>query len=144
MQPNRIFVSGILLAGLALWPAWAQGTGNYGSIGQQGRGNAAGIAQTGSGNAAGILQFGRGNTGIITQDGAGNTACLVQTGRNLDGSIQQVGDYQATGVWQTPSGSREIPVETCANATTRREVMAYAIGRTGPQPTVRGRGRSVR
>ncbi|WP_368066660.1 hypothetical protein [Hyphomonas sp.] len=144
MHRTRILVSGIFLAVLALSPAWAQGAGNYGTIGQQGRGNAAGIAQTGSGNAAGILQFGRYNTGVITQDGAGNTACLVQTGRNLDGAVQQVGDNQTMGVWQTPRGSREIPVETCANATTRREVMAYAIGRVGPQPTVRGHGRSVR
>lgn len=145
MRNKALFAAGFLLASLTLSPAaWAQRAGNASSVVQQGGGNGAGIAQTGSGNTAGILQFGRGNTGVITQEGTGNTACLVQAGRNLGGSIQQVGDYQTTGVIQTRAGVREIPVEVCATATTRREVMAYAVGRIGPQATVKGRGRGIR
>lgn len=144
MKRTRVFVSGLFLASLALSPAWAQGAGNYGSIGQQGRGNAAGIAQTGSGNAAGILQFGQSNTGIIAQDGTGNTACLVQTGRNLDGAIIQAGDNYTTGILQTRGGVQEIPVELCATAKSRGHVFAYLAGRRDAGGNMLRQGRAVR
>ena len=101
MKRTRLIVTGLFLASLALSPAWAQGARNTSMVRQEGAGNAAGIQQTGTANEAGVLQFGRGNTGIITQEGTGNSACLVQAGRNLGGSIQQVGDYQTTGMFQT-------------------------------------------
>jgi hypothetical protein len=129
MKRTRLIVTSLFLASLALAPAWAQGARNTSMVLQQGAGNAAGIQQTGTANEAGVLQFGRGNTGIITQEGTGNSACLVQAGRNLGGSIQQVGDYQTTGVFQTRNGFREIPVEACAKTTTRAHVWAYAVGR---------------
>jgi hypothetical protein len=129
MKRTRILVSGLLLASLALSPAWAQRATNRAMVLQQGAGNAAGIQQTGIANEAGVVQFGRGNTGIVTQEGTGNAACLVQAGRNLGGSIQQVGDYQTTGVFQTRSGMREIPVEACDRVTTRSQAWAYALGR---------------
>ncbi len=145
MQRTRLFVTGFFLANLAFSPAaWAQGAGNFSSVGQQGRGNAAGIQQTGSGNEAGLLQFGRANTGIITQEGNGNGACLVQMGRNLSGAIEQVGDYQTTGVLQTRRGTQDIPLELCATAKTRGHVLAYVSGRGSGKVTVGGPGRSVR
>jgi hypothetical protein len=116
---------------------------NTASSVQEGRGNAASVVQTGSGNAAGIRQFGRDNTGAITQVGSSNSACLIQAGRNLDGAIQQVGDNQSNGLLQTRWGSSEIPVEVCAAATTRGDVMAYAPERPErpERARVRARGR---
>ena len=109
---------------------------NISTTTQEGRANAARVVQTGTGNIAGIRQFGRDNTGAITQVGSSNGACLIQAGRNLDGAIQQVGDNQSNGLLQTRWGSAEIPVEVCATATTRADLMAYAPER--PE-AVRGR-----
>jgi hypothetical protein len=76
---------------------------------------------------------------VITQQGSGNTACLIQAGRNLNGSVQQVGDNQSDGLLQHRWGSDVIPVDVCTTATTRREVMAYAS--PNPQRDVRTRTR---
>ncbi len=138
MQGSRIYLAGFILASVSLCPAaWAQETPNASSVLQEGSGNAASIVQTGSGNAASIRQFGRDNTGIVVQSGTGNSACLVQAGRSLTGTIQQTGDNQSIGLLQTRWGSNEIPVEACATAGTRQDVMGYAIRR--PDTSARGR-----
>ncbi len=170
MQRRTTFLATVLLAGLTLSGVadaderrgrlgqqrpngWGQqhavarpaGAANTSSTLQEGRGNAASIVQTGAGNAAGLRQFGRDNTGAITQAGSNNTACLIQAGRNLDGAIQQVGDNQSSGLLQTRWGSSEIPVEVCATATTRGDLMAYAPERPEhPRVHARGRGRGER
>ena len=105
------------------------GSANASSTIQEGANNAASVVQTGSGNAAGIRQFGNDNTGAISQVGSNNTACLIQAGRNLDGGIQQIGDNQSSGVLQTRWGVVGIPVEVCATATNRGDLMAYAPAR---------------
>lgn len=121
--------------------ARADARANASSIVQEGRGNAAGVMQTGAGNLAAIRQFGQGNTGVIVQSGSGNTACLVQAGRNISGAVQQAGDNLSTGVLQTRWGSSDIPVDVCTAATTRQDVMAYAVRRpTAPAP---GRARAA-
>lgn len=124
--------------------ARSPGPANLSSTIQEGFNNAASVVQTGSGNAAGILQFGRDNTGAITQTGSSNTACLIQAGRNLTGVIQQIGDNQTNGLLQTNRGSTDIPVELCATAATRRDVMAYAPERPeSPRARARARGRGA-
>lgn len=115
---------------------------NASLIVQEGSGNAAGVLQTGAGNVAGIRQFGQGNTGVIVQSGSGNTACLVQAGRNINGAVQQTGDNLSTGVLQTRWGSSDIPVDVCETATTRRDVMAYAVRGNATAPRGRMRSRS--
>lgn len=154
MHPTTPRLMAVLLAGLTI-SGVAQADEGRGRFGQQraaanvsttvqtGSGNAAGIAQAGTGNDAAILQFGRDNTGTVLQAGSGNTACLIQSGRNLDGAIQQVGDNQTSGLLQTRWGSREIPVDVCSTATTRRDIMAYAPRRTEDmiRSDVRARGR---
>lgn len=117
------------------------GAANASSTIQEGRGNAASVVQSGAANAAGIRQFGRDNTGAITQVGSTNTACLIQAGRNLNGAIQQVGDNQSNGLLQTRWGSSEIPVEVCATATTRGDVMHYALERPDRPERARSRAR---
>lgn len=144
MKRTRVLASGLLLASLALSPAWAQRAPNRATVLQQGAGNAAGIQQTGVSNDAGVLQFGRGNTGIVTQEGTGNAACLVQMGRNLGGTIQQVGESQTFGVLQTRGGLQEIPLALCDTAKSRGDVWAYMSGRGGFKMSVGGTGRSVR
>jgi len=160
MQRRTVFIATMLVAGLALSGVasaddgrsqrpngWGQrhavarpsAAANSTSTVQEGRGNAASVVQTGSANAAGIRQYGRDNAGAIKQVGSGNTACLIQVGRNLNGGIQQVGDNQSNGLLQTRWGSAEIPAETCATATTRGEIMAYAPER--PEIVQRGRAR---
>jgi len=120
------------------------GTTNASSTIQQGHGNAASVVQLGASNSAGVRQFGRDNTGAITQVGSSNTACLIQAGSNLNGAIQQIGDNQSSGLLQTHRGSSDIPVELCATAATRRDVMSYAPERPeSPRVRARERGRGA-
>ncbi len=169
MQPRTLFLAAVVLASLTLSGVagadelrgrpgqqrsngWGQqhaaarpAAANASATVQEGRGNAASVVQTGVGNVAGIRQFGRDNTGAITQAGSNNTACLIQAGRNLDGAIQQVGDNHSDGLLQTRWGSAEIPVEVCATATHRADLMAYAPERpetTRVRRRARGRGDS--
>jgi hypothetical protein len=114
---------------------------NQVSVVQQGSGNGAGVLQTGSANTAGVMQFGRGNTGVITQEGSGNTACLIQTGRNLNGSVQKIGDNQSDGVLQNRWGSAVIPVQLCSADTTRRDLRTYAT--PNPRADVRTKVRPL-
>ncbi len=138
MQGSRNYLAGWMLASLLLCPAaWSQETPNASSVLQEGRGNAVSIVQAGSGNVASIRQFGRNNTGMIVQSGTGNSACLVQTGRSLNGTIQQTGDNQSIALLQTRWGSNEIPIEVCATASTRQDVMDYVV--RGPEASARGR-----
>ena len=96
-----------------------RGSGNFAGIRQFGQGHNATITQDGNGNVATIKQWGRGSTATIAQTGSNNAACVIQIGRNVSTDIAQTGG-QSTGIIQTRRGSREVPVELCAQASAGR------------------------